>query len=382
MQHFKLVPVDLPPESDILREEVRAFLRKEMADIPAVKKCATWFGFDPAFSRKMGQQGWIGMTWPKHYGGHERPASDRYVVIEEVLAAGAPVGAHWIADRQSGPLILNYGTDTAKEAFLPGIARGEIYFCIGMSEPNAGSDLASIRTSAERVNGGWVVNGQKLWTTGVMESHQMITLVRSDRTADGRHAGLSQLIVDLEAHGVTRRPITDHQGERHFGEVHLEDVFVPDAMLVGKAGNGWAQVNAELAYERSGPERYLSSYRVFEEIVTAHRGSGDEALQVMIGELTARLWSLRQMSLSVSQGVAHGNNPIVEAAIVKDLGATLEQDMPMMAQAMLKNDIGDPATADLRKVIDYLLLFSPIFSLRGGTREILRSIIAREIGLR
>lgn len=380
MRQFKLAPVALPPESEALRQEVRAFLQEEMPDTAPVDKCRSWFGFDPAFSRKMGERGWIAMTWPHRYGGHERPACDRYVVIEEMLAAGAPVGAHWIADRQSGPLILHYGTDTAKDAFLPGIARGEIYFCIGMSEPNAGSDLASIRTVADRANGGWVVNGQKLWTTGLMESHQMITLVRTDRAAEGRHAGLSQLIVNLDAPGVTRTPITDHQDERHFGEVHLENVFVSDAMVVGEAGNGWAQVNAELAYERSGPERYLSSYRVFEEIASSHRDSDDTALQVMIGELTARLWALRQMSLSVSDGVGRGANPIVEAAIVKDLGATLEQDMPMMAQAML-GDLSS-GSADLREVIEYLLLFSPIFSLRGGTREILRSIIAREIGLR
>lgn len=382
MRQFKLDPVALPPESETLRAEVRAFLRAEMSCATPVERCRTWFGFNPAFSRKMGERGWIAMTLPRRYGGHGRPASDRYVVIEEMLAAGAPVGAHWIADRQSGPLILHYGSEDAKEAFLPGIARGEVYFCIGMSEPNAGSDLASIRTVADRADGGWVVNGQKLWTTGVMESHQMITLVRTDRAAEGRHSGLSQFIIDLDAPGVTRNPIIDHQGERHFGEVYLENVFVPDAMVVGEVGNGWAQVNAELAYERSGPERYLSSYRVFEEIVNAHRGSDDTALQVMIGELTARLWTLRQMSLSVSDGVGRGTAPTVEAAIVKDLGATLEQDMPMMAQAMLNERIDDPACGDLRAVIEYLLLFSPICSLRGGTREILRSIIAREIGLR
>ncbi|MEZ5709809.1 MAG: acyl-CoA dehydrogenase family protein [Blastomonas sp.] len=379
MQHFKLAPVSLPVESDALREEVRAFLRNEMRGTDPADRCRTWFGFDPGFSRKLGSMGWIGMTWPKEYGGHERPASDRYVVIEEMLAAGAPVGAHWIADRQSGPLILGYGSETARQAFLPGIARGEIYFCIGMSEPGAGSDLAAIRTIAERADGGWIVNGSKLWTTGVIDAHQMIALVRTDRSAESRHAGMSQLIIDLDAPGVTRSAITDHQGEQHFGEVHFENVFVPDAMLVGTPGAGWAQVNAELAYERSGPERYLSSYRVFEEFVCCCREKPGTDHSTTIGEMTARLWTLRQMSLSVSHGVDQGVNPIVEAAIVKDLGATLEQDMPMLVQAALDDDGDQP---ELLAVIEYLLLFSPIFSLRGGTREILRNIIAREIGLR
>jgi alkylation response protein AidB-like acyl-CoA dehydrogenase len=382
MHPFKLDPVSLPPETVDLRQHVRAFLREEMAEMRPVDRAATWFGNDPEFSRKMGARGWIGMTLPKRYGGHDRPASDRYVVIEEMLAAGAPVGAHWIADRQSGPLILAYGSETAKEAFLPSIARGELYFCIGMSEPGAGSDLAAIRTSALRCDGGWIVNGQKVWTTGVMDAHQMIALVRTDLSGEGRHDGMSQLIVDLDSPGITRRPIVDHQGERHFGEVHFDDVFVSDNMVIGKPGNGWAQVNAELALERSGPERYLSSYRVFEEFVRACRGSDDSALQIFAGTMIARMWSLRQMSLSVADGVARGTDPGLEAAIVKDLGASFEQDLPMLVQALIDDADGDPALSDVRAVTEYLLRFSPIFSLRGGTREILRSIIARGMGLR
>ena len=370
----------LPPESEELRREVREFLDQHLAGTSPVDRCRTWFGFDPEFSRKLGERGWIGMTWPNRYGGHERPASDRYVVIEEMLAAGAPVAAHWIADRQSGPLLLEYGTDTARDMLLPGIAKGEIFFCIGMSETQAGSDLAAIRTSAVRGDGGWIVNGSKLWTTGVMEAHHMIALVRTSPAGASRHDGLSQLIIDLSAPGVSRRPIRDHQGEEHFGEVHLQDVFVPDAMVVGEPGNGWAQVNAELAYERSGPERYLSSYRVFEELAASARGCEDQVLTVAIGEMTARLWALRQMSLSVAEGVARGANPVVEAAIVKDLGATLEQDMPMLAQMYANQPVA--GSSSLQATTDYLLRFSPIFSLRGGTREILRGIIAREMGLR
>ncbi|OCC25627.1 acyl-CoA dehydrogenase [Croceicoccus estronivorus] len=382
MHRFNLSPVTLPPGSQALRQEVRTFLTEELGAITPVERAKSWFGCDPAFSRKLGAQGWIGMTWPKEYGGHERPASDRYIVIEELLTAGAPVGAHWIADRQSGPLILNYGSPAAKAAFLPGIAAGEVYFCIGMSEPNAGSDLAAIRTTAERVDGGWTVNGAKLWTTNIAEAHQMIALVRTEKASETRHGGMSQLIIDLNAEGVTRNTIMDHQSERHFGEVHFDNVFVADDMVVGQPGAGWAQVNAELALERSGPERYLSSYRLYEELVLSHRGRHDPAIEQLVGELTARLWTLRQMSVSVSHSIGTGDNPTIEAAIVKDLGATLEQDLPALVQATIDDSSDAPERKDLLEVMEYLLLFSPIFSLRGGTREILRGIIAREIGLR
>ena len=136
-----------------------------------------------------------------------------------------------------------------------------------MSEPNAGSDLAGIETSAERTEGGWIVNGAKLWTTNVEHSHMMIALVRTDRDDETRHGGLSQFIIDLSASGVTRRAIEDHQLEKHFGEVFFNDVFVPDEMVIGEPGQGWMQVNAELALERSGPERYLSSHRLYEAVI-------------------------------------------------------------------------------------------------------------------
>ena len=382
MLPFKLSTVTTPQYIRELREDVRAFLDVELKSLSPVDRAKSWFGFDPDFSRKLGARAWIGMTWPKDYGGHERPAIDRYVIIEELLAAGAPVGAHWIADRQSGPLLLKFGSDAAKANFLPRITKGELFFCIGMSEPNAGSDLAAIETSAERTEGGWIVNGAKLWTTNIEHSHMMIALVRTDRHDESRHGGLSQFIIDLSASGVTRHAIEDHQSEKHFGEVFFDNVFVPDDMVVGEPGQGWMQVNAELALERSGPERYLSSHRLYEEFIRSHQKSNDSNIVRLAGELTARLWTLRQMSLSVAKHVGDGDNPTLEAAIVKDLGATFEQDIPPLIQAALL-DSGDGASdTTQQEIMEYLLLFSPAFSLRGGTREILRGIISREIGLR
>src|SRR5262245_35904149 len=164
MVAFSFSPPPASPAAEELRREVRDFLARELAGGSAVNRAGSWGRRDPDFSRKMGARGWIGMTWPKKYGGHERSALERYVVLEEVLAAGAPMGAHWVADRQSGPLLLRFGTEAQRQSILPRIAAGECYFCIGMSEPDSGSDLAATRTRAVAVQGGFLVNGTKIWT--------------------------------------------------------------------------------------------------------------------------------------------------------------------------------------------------------------------------
>jgi alkylation response protein AidB-like acyl-CoA dehydrogenase len=374
---FRFTPYDLPPEAEALRAEVRTFLRDTLGDAPPVERARSWSGGSREFSRKLGARGWIGMTWPKAYGGHERSYAERYVVIEELLVAGAPVGSHWVADRQSGPLLLRFGTEDQRRTILPRIASGELCFCIGMSEPGSGSDLASVRTRGRRVAGGWNVSGQKIWTSNAQHADWMIALVRTGEGTE-RHAGLSQLLVDMKSPGVTVKPIANLTGESHFNEVFLDEVFVPESMLIGAEGDGWRQVGAELAYERSGPERYLSSMRVFLEFLRVVGGTPTEAERLLIGEMTARMWTLRQMSLSIAGKLAAGENPAVAAAVVKDLGTTLEQDIPRAVQALAPENADEP----FRRTLAYLLQTSPSFSLRGGTREILRGIIARELGLR
>ncbi len=237
MRTFQFTPFELPREAVALRGEVRAFLSEHAPLKTAAQSARSWSGSNPEFSRKLGAQGWLGMTWPKKYGGHERSFAERYVVIEEMLVAGAPVGAHWVADRQSGPLLLRFGTEEQRQTFLPGIARGEIYFCIGMSEPNAGSDLASVRTRGRKVDGGWRINGQKIWTSNAQRAHYMIALIRTGE-AETRHAGLSQFIIDMKNEGLTVKPIASLTGESHFNEVFFDDVFVADEMLVGREGDG------------------------------------------------------------------------------------------------------------------------------------------------
>jgi alkylation response protein AidB-like acyl-CoA dehydrogenase len=371
----------LPESAEALRHEVRSFLETELRDFAAVRRADSWMGFDADFSRRLGARGWIGITLPKKYGGGEGTAFARYVVSEELLAAGAPVSAHWIADRQSAPMLLRYGTEVQRERYLPAICRGESYFCIGMSEPNAGSDLASITTRARRDGQHWILNGRKIWTTNAHRSHYMIALVRTQERSNDRHGGMSQFIIDLSRPGITVRPIRDLTGHEHFNEVFFDDVELSDEDLVGTEGQGWSQVTAELAYERSGPERILSCMALVRTLLDAV-GRVPNALQAKeIGRLAARLFTLRNLSIAVTAQLAAGANPTVAAACVKDLGVTLEQEIPEIAHSIHDTEPGPDGT-DYSQVLAHLTQLAPSFSLRGGTREVLRGIIARSLELR
>lgn len=380
-QGLSFDPVRLPEAAERLRGEVRAFVDEHM---PADYLPNSDFneGHSPEFTRALGRRGWIGMTWPAQYGGGERSFFERYVVTEELLAAGAPVSAHWIADRQSGPLLLRFGTGEQCARYLPGIARGETYFSIGMSEPDSGSDLASVSTRAEAVQGGWLVNGTKVWTTDAQRNHYMVTLVRTEPPGDNRHAGLSQLVVDLHGEGVTVRPIRNIAGGEDFNEVVFEDCFVGDQDVIGEPGNGWEQVTSELSYERSGPERFLSAFRVFVEFVRAAGPEPDESTAALIGRLASHIMTLRKMSMSVAGMLQDGKSPAVEAALVKQLGNDFEKLVPELLRLAAPAAFGNAAASALRRSFEQTLLHSPSFTLRGGTREILRGVIARGLGLR
>jgi alkylation response protein AidB-like acyl-CoA dehydrogenase len=363
-------PPPSSPEAESLRKEVREFLKVELLDRNARQRAQSWGSNDPSFSRKMGARGWIGMTWPKRYGGQERTALERYVVLEEMLAAGAPVGYHWVADRQSGPNILRNGTEEQRHSILPRIAAGECSFCIGMSEPDSGSDLAAARTKAERVQGGWLVNGTKIWTSGAHRADYMILFCRTGaKSENDRHAGASQFLVDMQrarGQGMTVRPIIDLRGAHHFNEVVLQDLLLSENALLGKEGDGWNQVTAELAFERSGPDRFLSAFTLLVEAVRALGAAAPERVEIAIGRLTSHILMLRRLSRSVAGMLQAGEDPALQAALVKDMGNTLEQN----------------GNSPLAAVLAHLILTAPSFSLRGGTREILRGIIARGLGLR
>lgn len=374
----------LPPEAAAFRRQVKAFLAEYLPVLPPDVRARSWMGFDADFSRALARRGWVGITLPAQYGGAGLDAFSRFVLVEELLACGAPVSAHWIADRQSGPLILRYGNDAQRAFYLPRICRGEAFFCIGMSEPNSGSDLASVATRAAPMpDGGWRLNGRKIWTTNADRCQYMLALVRTSGECGDRQKGLSQVIVDLSAPGVAIRPIRDLAGDAHFSEVSFEDVVLPADALVGKEGAGWEQVNAELAFERSGPERLYSSVVLLDAWIGALRRL--PAVQrdvVTVGRLVGRLATLRAMSLAVTARLAAGESPLVEAALVKDLGTELEQSIGALAEAALGDDPELAADPELYCTAAYVSVVSPTYSLRGGTREILRGMIARGLGLR
>lgn len=378
---FDLHPPALPPSCDDLRREVRAFLAEEAAAGRIAVGRQTWTTWDRGFSERCGARGYIAMTWPRDYSGHERSALERFVVLEELLAGGAPLGAHWISDRQSGPQILRNGSAALKQRILPAIAAGRCGFAIGMSEPDSGSDLSSIRTRAERHGAGWRINGRKLWSTNAHHADYMILLARTSPAEKNRHAGLSQFVVDLRLPGLTVRPIQLTNGIHEFNEVLLEDVEVDADALLGGEGEGWRLVTEELAFERSGPDRFLSTFGLLRLAVDALAGQDDANATQEIGRLVVRLMSVRQMSLAIAGLLDRGQSPAASAALMKEIGTTLEQEIPEVVRrlvAVVPRLDGTP----LQHALADAILFSPAFSLRGGTREILKGIVARELGLR
>lgn len=378
---MELPTVQFTREQEQFRKEVRSFLHDELKKGTFQTKCDSWLsGCDPSFSKRIAQQGWIGMTWPKEYGGQERSSLDRYILTEEFLAVGAPVAAHWIADRQTGPLLLRYGTEKQKQDILPKIIKGECYFAIGLSEPNSGSDLASVRTSAEKVEGGWLVNGAKTWTSNAHLSHYMITLVRTEPfNPEKKHQGLSQLIIDLNAEGVTITPIRYLTGEHHFNDVFFENVFVPDEMVVGTLGNGWVQGLAELSYERSGPERILSTFPLLSEAIEECKRQQNESALGEALNLVAEMWSLRNLSIGVAKVLEEGGEVITSAALVKSIGTKFEQKVPEVIRLIL--DIYPRLDSEnvLARLQAESILHSPGFTIRGGTSEVLYGILAKGV---
>lgn len=376
--------VSLPEDAESVRGDVRAFIAKKLSNVPLDVRARSWMGFDADFTLAMAKQGWLGLTFPKEYGGQGLSPFVRFVVVEEMLAAGAPVSAHWIADRQSGPLILKYGSESQKRRYLPQICKGEAYFCIGMSEPGSGSDLASVKTRAVKSENGWRLSGSKLWTTNAYRSHYMIALVRSSGKSDDRQKGLSQFIIDLSLPGITIRPIKDLAGDSHFCEVFFDDVELDEEALIGMEGSGWEQVTAELAFERSGPERILSSMVLLDGWLAylQMQCQNDDASLQLAGKLLSSLAVLRSMSISLTALLANGESPVIEAALVKDQGTELEQLIPALIANALARDPDNIVPEPLYKTLAYVTQICPSFSLRGGTREILRGMIARGLGLR
>ncbi|HTO64384.1 MAG TPA: acyl-CoA dehydrogenase family protein [Bradyrhizobium sp.] len=377
--------IRLPSECEALRQDVRGFLADEIAKGTFdPHRPGHGDSHDRAFSKRVGAKGWIGMTWPKKYGGQERSFLERYVVTEEFRVANAPVRLHFVADRQSGPILLKYAPEHIKADILPRICRGELCFVIGMSEPNSGSDLFAAKTKATKVDGGFKINGSKIWTSNAHVADYMLGLFRtSPPTKENRRHGLTQFLVDMKAPGITVNPIYQMTGQHDFNEVVFDDAFVPDDHVMGEIDGAWKQATSELAYERSGPERFLETYYVLTELVRAVGADPDTRSAEGIGRLVAQLHTMRRMSVSVAGMLQAGKEPVVEASIVKDIGTVWEQQLPHRVRelaAFVEEDAGNRETLEAQ--LAFAIKTAPKLTIQGGTTEVLRGIIARGLGLR
>ena len=357
-----------------LRSEVRSFLDSELAHDSFAPHCDSWLtGFDPGFSQRLGQQGLIGLMLPKEFGGRGLGVQERLVVSEELLAVGAPVAAHWFAERQFAPSILRHGSPDQQREWLPRVTAGQAWIAIGLSEADAGSDLAAIRTRAQKVDGGWQISGAKLWSSGAHTAHAIVVLAR---TGGERHEGLTQFIVRLPNAAVQIRPIPLISGAHHFNEVSFDSAFVPDSDVLGAIGNGWTQAMQELAFERAGPERYLSTLPLLQELLAGLPADCPVAGQ--LGRCLAEITTFRTINQRVVEHLASGQTTAIDIPLLKSLGTRFEQGTVQLALDLAADDgRAMPVSAQARSLLREAQYQSPGFTVRGGTNEVLRGIISK-----
>jgi alkylation response protein AidB-like acyl-CoA dehydrogenase len=376
----------LTAEQQAFRQEIRDFLAQEVTP-QSVTEDGWIVGFSREFSLKLGARGWIGLTWPKQYGGQARSYLDRVILTEELLRAGAPVAAHWLGDRQVGPALLAYGSEEQKADILPRLTRGELVFCLGMSEPGSGSDLASLRTKAVDEGDHFSLTGQKIWTSFAHVADYAYLVARTDSNAP-KHKGISEFLVDMRTPGITVRPLIDITGEHHFNEVFFDNVRVPKSYLIGEQNRGWYQIASQLDYERSGIERLLSNYPLFRDTVRYAQEKGltkDPLLRNQLAQTQVELDLGRFMVYKVAWLLSQGHVPNHEAAMAKCFCTEIEQRIAQLVSQVLGDYAvlapGSPA-ARLAGRAARTYLYAPAYTIQGGTSNVLRNIMAiRGLGL-
>ena len=344
---------------------------KEMAT-DAVARYGRWNdswmnGYSKEFSRELGSEGFIGMTWPSEFGGGGRPAIDRLIVGEEMIAAGAPIAGMWFADRQMGPALIGYGTADQREEFLPDMLRGDTTWCIGMSEPNAGSDLASLTTSAVRDGNEWVINGQKIWTSFGELADFCYLICRTSKEGPP-HAGISEIIVPMDTPGIEVRPITDMTTNRHFCEVFYTDVRVPIENLVGVEGGAFKQTMRQLEHERGGIDRLVSNRALYlmarERADTTNKLVRQEIADIEIGYTLGRILVIREVLKQAPTGFS---------AATKCFCTEHE----MRVANFVSGVFGPYAT--LWDDLCQGLAYAPAYTIMGGTSDVMRNILGERV---
>lgn len=351
-------------------EELRARAREVAADGVARfgRHHDSWVnGSSKEFSKVLAAEGWIGMTWPVEFGGGGRPGIERIIMAEEMISAGAPIAASWVADRQMGPAIFTFGTEAQQARFLPGILSGEDTWCIGMSEPDAGSDLASLKTSAVRDGDHFVVNGQKIWTSFAAAADYCYLICRTDSSGPP-HKGVSELIVPMDLPGIEVRTVEDMIGNDHFCEVFFTDVAVPVENLVGVEGDAFRQTMAQLADERGGVDRLVSN-RLLYDLALEHADRSDPRVRQ---EIAAIETGYRIGRLLVYQGALGQARPDASAA-TKAYCTEHEQRVARFAARVLG------AAATVGDEIPRAVAYSPAYTIQGGTSDVMRNIIGERV---
>ena len=380
-------------EQKRLGQEVRDFLEDEVGRRLWKPSCDAWIqGHNPAFTKRVAQRGWIGLTWPREYGGHERSFLDRLIVTEEMLRYGAPAACHWFSDRQIGGSILSYGSEEQKREFLPKIVRGDIYVGLGMSEPESGSDLASLKMRATEEDEVYVVNGQKTWTSGASFINYVNLFARTDSDAP-KHRGISEFIVPMDLPGISRIPMIDITGTEAWNDLFFDNVRVPKKYLIGQKNTGFYHVVEQLAYERGGMERLMGNYPLFDGLVTFIKEtkrngrtlSQDTRIRHKLAQLQVEFEVGRLLMYKVAAVMDAGRPPTVEAAMSKSYATAFEQRLANTAMDILGPYgllLDDSKFVPFEGLASHSYLASKGYSLQAGSREILKNIIAtRGLGL-
>ncbi|CAN5736895.1 acyl-CoA dehydrogenase family protein [soil metagenome] len=329
-------------------------------------------GYSKEFAKELSALGWIGMTWPAEHGGGGRHPMDRLIVGEELIMAGAPIASMWFADRQMGPSLIAYGREDQRAEFLPGILSGDTTWCIGMSEPNAGSDLAALKTTARDDGDDWVLNGQKIWTSFAALADYCYVICRTS-TSGRPHEGISEIIVPMSTPGIDVRPITDMTTNRHFCEVFFEEARVPKANLVGTEGNAFRQTMRQLEHERGGIDRLVSNHALYLVALERARERGllqrhtvlrDEAARLEIGYRVGRMLVIREVMRRAPAGFS---------AATKCFCTEHEWAVSQFVARVLGPD------ATLWDDVTKGLCYAPGYTIMGGTSNVMRNILGERL---
>ncbi len=374
-------------EQIAFRQEVRAFLEDEMKQGRWRPSCDAWImGHDPEFTKRVAAKGWIGLTWPREYGGQGRSFIDRLIITEEMLRYGAPAACHWFADRQIGGAIVHYGTDEQKKELLPMILRGEAYVGLGMSEPDAGSDLASLKTRATEDGDYYIIDGQKTWTSGGSHMNWIYLVARTDPEVP-KARGISEFFFQTSLPGVNIVPIEDITGGVHFNEVFFDNVRIPNTCLIGQKNRGYYQILNQLDYERSGMERLMANYPLFEALIqyakeTRRNGrplTEDPVVRARLAQLKIELEVGRKHMYRVAMVMDEGHAPNWESSMSKAYGTAFEQRLAAAA-VEIAGLYGQLAPGSARVPMSgmayHSYLSSKGYSLQAGSSEVLKNILA------